>query len=138
LLFRVFLWIHVSLYRLTRGKFAGQIQGLGVLILTTTGRKTGKARVTPLGHFEHDGGYVVIGSNGGSDAYPSWFLNLKNNPRATIQVNDQCIEVTAEITGPETRGQLWAQLIDRAPGYAAYAKKTSREIPVVILRPVRA
>jgi|SRR3990172_2239772 len=138
LFIRVFMGIHVFLYRLTGGKFAGKVQGLRVLLLTGTGRKTGKLRTTPLGHFEHDGGYVIIGSNTGSDTHPAWFLNLQSNLHATIEVGDKRLEVSAEVVGPDKRNQLWARLIELAPGYADYAKKTSREIPIVLLRPMKA
>lgn len=137
LFFRVFAGIHVFFYRLTGGKLASKVQGLRVLLLTTTGRKTGKVRTTPLGHFEHDGGYVIIGSNAGLDTHPAWFHNLKSNPHATIQIGDKRLAVSAEIVGPDKRSQLWAQLIELAAGYADYAKKTSREIPLVLLRPMK-
>jgi F420H(2)-dependent quinone reductase len=135
--FRFFLAIHIFVYRLTGGKFGGKVQGLSVLLLTTSGRKTGKKRTTPLGYFKDDGGYVITGSNAGFDTHPAWFHNLRSDPRATIEVNDQRFEVRAEIAGAEKRDKLWARLIALAPGYADYAKKTSREIPLVILRPLK-
>ena len=137
-LFRFIMSIAVFLYRLTGGKLGGRVQGLRVLLLTTTGRKTGKNRTTPLGYFEHDGGYVIIGSNAGFDTHPAWFHNLKGNPHAAVEVNDRQFEASAEIVGPDERGQLWARLIEAAPAYANYAIKTSREIPLVALRPVKA
>lgn len=137
-LFRPIMAIAVYLYRLTGGKFGGKVQGLRVLLLTTTGRKTGKKRTTPVGYFEQDGGYVITGSNAGFDNHPAWFLNLRSIPRATIQVNDRQLEVEAEIAGPEQRARLWSRLMELAPSYGNYAKRTSREIPLVILRPVRA
>ena len=137
-LFRRFLALHVFLYRLTGGKFGGKVQGLRVLLLTTTGRKTGKKRTTPLGYFEHDGGYVIIGSNAGFDTHPAWFHNLKGNPHATVEVNDRQFEASAEVVGPDERGQLWARLVEIAPAYANYANKTSREIPLVTLHSVKA
>jgi F420H(2)-dependent quinone reductase len=137
-IFRRFLAIYVFLYRLTGGKFGGRVQGLRVLLLTTTGRKTGKKRTTPLGYFEHDGGYIIIGSNAGSDAHPAWFHNLKGNPHATVEVDDRQFEASAEIVGPDGRGQLWTRLIAVAPAYANYAHKTSREIPLVALRAAKA
>lgn len=130
--------IAVFFYRLTDGKFGGTVQGLRVLLLTTIGRKSGIKRTTPLGYFDESGGYVIIGSNAGFDTHPAWFLNLKSNPRATIQVKDRQFEVNAEIAGPEKRGRLWARLIELAPSYANYAKRTRREIPLVILRPIGA
>jgi deazaflavin-dependent oxidoreductase (nitroreductase family) len=135
--FKVFTGIHAFFYRLSGGRFAGKVQGLRVLLLTTTGRKTGKARTTPLGHFEHDGGYVIIASNAGFDAHPDWFLNLKSSPHAAIQVGDKKLNVSAEIAGADKRDQLWSRLIQLAPGYAGYEKKTSRVIPIVILRPLK-
>lgn len=137
LFFRVFTGIHIFFYRLTGGRFGGKVQGLRVLLLTTTGRKTGKARTTPLGHFEQQGGYVIIASNAGFDAHPSWFLNLKSNPHATIQLGDNRLDVSAEIAGSDKRGPLWSRLIELAPGYAGYEKETKREIPIVILRPIQ-
>lgn len=136
--FRFFMAINVFLYRLSGGKFGGKVQGLRVLILNTTGRKTGKKRAIPPGYFEHDGSYVIIGSNAGFDTHPSWFHNLKSNPEATIVVNDRQLEVRAKVSGEDERGQLWEKLIELSPSYANYAKKTSRQIPLVILSPVKA
>ena len=136
-LFRFFMAMYVFLYRLTRGKVGSRVQGLSVLLLTTTGRKTGKSRTTPLGYLTYDGGYVVTGSNAGSDTHPAWFLNLRNKPSATIEIGERRFDVSAAIAGSDERGRLWAQLIKLAPGYAAYAQKTRREIPMVILRPVK-
>jgi deazaflavin-dependent oxidoreductase (nitroreductase family) len=135
-IFRVVLNVYAFLYRLTGGRIGGRVQGLRVLLLTSTGRKTGKHRTTPLGYFEDDGGYVIIGSNAGSDTNPAWFYNLRTNPRATIQIGDKQLKVLAEIAQSDKRTQLWARLIELAPLYANYARKTSREIPLVTLRPV--
>jgi deazaflavin-dependent oxidoreductase (nitroreductase family) len=135
-LFRFILSIFVLLYQVTGGKFGGAMQGLQVLLLTTTGRKTGKSRTTPLGYFEHNGGYVIIASNAGFDTHPAWFHNLRSNPQVTLQVKDRQQAAIAEPAGPELRKQLWARLVELAPGYRAYEKRTTREIPIVILRPV--
>lgn len=85
---------------------------------------------------EHDGDYVIIASNAGSDHHPAWFRNLSGEPRAIIQVKDRQIEVRAETARGDERSRLWTRLIEVAPGYANYAKQTHREIPLVILRPV--
>jgi len=136
LIFRLIPKIHVFLYRLTRGRLGSAMRGFHVLLLSTTGRKSGKQRTTPLGYFEHDGGYVITASNAGLDRHPAWFFNLKSNPRVEIQVKDRKMQATAEQAKDELRSQLWEQLIEQAPGYADYAKSTTREIPMVILRPV--
>ena len=133
-IFRLFLTIYVFLYRLSAGKFGNQVQGLSVLLLTTTGRKTGKLRTTPLGYFEQDGGYVIIGSNAGSNSHPGWFYNLKSRPQAKIQIKDRQFEVNATIVEAEKRSQLWERLLEISPAYGNYAKRTGREIPLVFLR----
>lgn len=132
--FRIFLALHVFFYRLTRGRFGGKVQGLPVLLLTTTGRKTGKKRTIPLGYFKEGDGYVITASYAGFDQHPAWYHNLRSDPHAAIEVNDQRIEVRAEIAGEAQRDQLWTRLVALAPGYADYQKKTSRKIPLVILR----
>jgi deazaflavin-dependent oxidoreductase (nitroreductase family) len=137
LIFRWVTRIHIFLYRLTSGRIGGSMRGFGVLLLTTTGRKTGKRRTTPLGYFEHEGGYVVTASNAGFDQHPAWYLNLKSNPRVAIQVMSKRMDAVAEIAGPQERSRLWARLIELAPGYARYEERTKREIPMVILCAVR-
>jgi deazaflavin-dependent oxidoreductase (nitroreductase family) len=98
----------------------------------------GQKRTTSLGYFENDGDFVFIGSNAGFDTHPAWFHNLRGNPRATIQINDKQFQVNAEVAGLEKRDQLWVRLIDLAPGCATCAKKTRRQIPMVILHPLEA
>jgi deazaflavin-dependent oxidoreductase (nitroreductase family) len=135
-LFRSLLSIVVFLYRRTGGKFGGTMQGLPVLLLTTTGRKTGRKRTTPLGYFEHDGGYVITASNAGFDTHPAWFHNLKSNPHVTLEIREKHLAAMAEPANPELHQQLWARLVELAPGYRAYQTRTTREIPIVILRPL--
>ncbi len=129
--------ISIFLYRLTGGKIGGRMQGLPVLLLSTTGRKTGKERTTPLGYFTEDGNYVITASNAGRGKHPAWFLNLRTNPRVTIEVKDRRIEAQAEVAAPEKRGLLWSHLTSLSPAYANYARKTTRQIPLVILHPLK-
>ena len=136
-LFQFILAVFVFLYRLTNGRLGGQVQGLQVLLLTTVGRKTGKNRTTPLGYFTDNGSYIIIASNAGFDTNPAWFYNLRTNPRVMIEVRDQQMEAEAEVAEPKKRNALWGRLIALAPGYANYTKKTSREIPMVLLHPIR-
>lgn len=128
--------IYTFLYRRTGGKIGGEVQGLPVLLLTTMGRKTGKKRITPLGYFEHGGSYVISASNAGFDTNPAWFHNLKNQPQVELQIGNKQLVATAELANPTLRGQLWAELVKRAPGYGPYEKRTTRTIPMVLLRPV--
>jgi F420H(2)-dependent quinone reductase len=128
--------IYVFLYRLTRGAIGGQMSGLKVLLLTTTGRKTGQPRTTPLGYFKQEGNFVLIASNGGADQNPAWFYNLKSNPRVAIQIGNTQMAVQAEQAGSEKREQLWSELVKMAPAYRQYTQRTKREIPMVILQPI--
>ena len=92
--FRLFMALGTYLYKISNGKIGGRISGLQVLLLTTTGRKTGKKRTTPLGYFkDQEGGYVIIGSNAGFDTHPAWFHNLTSQPHVTIQIKDKELEV---------------------------------------------
>jgi F420H(2)-dependent quinone reductase len=135
-IFRFFMAIYVFLYRLTGGKLGSQVQGLPVLLLSTIGRKSGKKRITPLGYFEHDGSYVITATNAGFDTHPAWFHNLKSHPQVGLQIGNKQLTAIAELANPTLRQQLWAKFVERAPGYGAYEKRTTREIPVVLLRPV--
>jgi F420H(2)-dependent quinone reductase len=136
---RFFHFIHdlsISLYRLTHGKIGGHVQGLSVLLLKTIGHKTGVERITPVGYFIDQGNYIITASNAGRNTHPAWFHNLRANPRVTVEIKDQQLEAEAEVAAPEKRKALWSQLISLSPAYANYAKKTKREIPLVILHPL--
>jgi deazaflavin-dependent oxidoreductase (nitroreductase family) len=135
-LLRLSLSLIPWLYQRSNGRIGGKVQGLPLLLLTTTGRRTGKARTTALGYFEHGGCYVITASNAGFDTHPAWFLNLKSQPQVTLQIRDKRLAAIAEPANPTLRQQLWAELVERAPGYAAYQKRTTRAIPIVLLRPV--
>ena len=117
--------------RETRGGF----RGFKVLLLTTIGRKSGKSFTTPLGWFEHAEGYIIVASNAGKPSNPNWFYNLQQNPHVTIQVMDKIYHVTAEILKGEERTQVWQKVIADAPQYANYQPRTTREIPLILLRP---
>jgi deazaflavin-dependent oxidoreductase (nitroreductase family) len=137
---KFFHFIHdtsVSLYRLSNGKFGGRVQGLQVLLLTTIGRKTGEERTTPLGYFMDAGNYIITASNAGRDRYPAWFHNLRAGPHLKIEIKDRQLEAEAEVASSEKRGLLWSQLISLSPAYANYTKRTNREIPLVILHPLK-
>jgi deazaflavin-dependent oxidoreductase (nitroreductase family) len=134
-MFKLFMAIQVWLYKLSKGNLGGNMRGFKVLLLTTIGRKSGKTRTLPLGLFDWPGGYLVVASNGGQPNHPSWYHNLMSHPQATVQVLDKVVPVTAEVLTGETRAQAWQQVISSAPAYAAYEKKTTRIIPLVLLRP---
>jgi deazaflavin-dependent oxidoreductase (nitroreductase family) len=127
--------VHVALYRASGGRIGGRFKAAPVLLLTTTGRKTGKRRTTPLLYAEDAGRYVIIASVGGAPKHPGWYLNLGGNADATIQVGSREFAVRAETASPDERARLWTLMARMYSGYDAYQAKTSREIPVVILTP---
>jgi deazaflavin-dependent oxidoreductase (nitroreductase family) len=107
-----------------------------VILLTTTGRKTGRPQTVPLNGMPEGDGFVVIGSNGGSDLDPGWWLNLVASPDASIQVDNQVIRVRMEpVTDPAEHRRLWDKVVASMRGYAGYQKKTKRVIPLGLLRP---
>jgi deazaflavin-dependent oxidoreductase (nitroreductase family) len=127
--------VHRALYRLTGGRLVGRVWNLSILLLTTTGRKTGASRTTPLCYFEDGDDLVVVASNGGRDWYPDWWLNLLSDPRATVEIGRTHRRVVARTADTEERARLWAALTAVAPGYLEYERRTSREIPLGLLRP---
>ena len=126
----------VFLYNVSGGRIGGKMGKVPVLLLTATGRKTGKKRTLPLVYIMDGSAYVITASAGGADKNPGWFFNIRSNPQATIQVKDKHITVMAEIAGQEKKSELWARLVEVAPNFAGYQKRTSRDIPMVILHPV--
>ena len=125
---------HVQAYRETGGRRGYRWRnGTTILLLTTTGRRSGEERTMPL-IFRPDGDrWVVVASKGGWDDHPGWFHNLEANPEATIQVKDEVIRVRARVAAGEERERLWKLMAEAWPAYDAYQQKTDREIPVVIL-----
>jgi deazaflavin-dependent oxidoreductase (nitroreductase family) len=134
--FKLFMGLHVFIYRLTGGRLGGGMNGFKVLILTTRGRKSGKLHTNPVGYFERDDDYLIVASNGGQDKHPAWYHNLKANPNITIQVMDKVMQVHAEILTGEARSAAWKQVVETAPAFGNYQKSTTREIPLVALKPL--
>lgn len=125
---------HIALYRLTGGVIGSRAGRIQLLLLTTTGRKSGKARITALQYLPDGDSYLLIASNGGAATHPQWYLNLLACPEASVQVGRKIIPVTARSASAEERPRLWA-LIIRFGYFATYARKASRELPVIILTP---
>jgi deazaflavin-dependent oxidoreductase (nitroreductase family) len=126
--------IHTWLYRLSGGRLGHTAGGISNLLLTTRGRRSGESRTVALAYMKDGDTYVLVASNGGSSRHPAWWLNLCQDPRATIQVAAETTEVEAREAEGEERARLWAALIRYNPPYAAYERMTSRRIPVVVLR----
>jgi deazaflavin-dependent oxidoreductase (nitroreductase family) len=124
---------HVRVYRETGGKRGYHWHGTKVLLLTTTGRKSGEQRTTPLIHGVDGDRWVVIASKGGAPEHPAWYLNLQADPEITIQVEADEIPVMATTAEGDERSRLWDAMHDAWPAYDEYQAKTDREIPVVVL-----
>ena len=132
---RILSKVHIFLYRGSGGLIGNRMGGMPILLLTATGRRSGKRRTLPLGYLRDGPGYVLIGSYGGQDQHPAWVLNLRANPQATVQIGRARIPVVAGEADSERRSRLWAELVRQAPIYEGYRKRTARKIPVVILEP---
>jgi F420H(2)-dependent quinone reductase len=138
-LFGAILKVHQAIYEATHGFLGHHLIGVPTLLLHTTGRKTGAARTSALVYAKDGDRFVVVGSNGGSDHSPGWFLNVKAHPDVDVQTGRRHIKATAE---PIERGhpdyeRLWKLANARNGGrYEAYQRKTSRPIPIVALAPV--
>ncbi len=124
---------HRAIYRLTRGRLLGRVAGMPVLLLTTTGRRSGRPRTTPLTYFESGSDLVIVASNGGEDRPPAWWLNLRDDPRAMVTIGTQTEQVTARAANDDEYASLWPTITSTHAGYAAYARRTTRPIPVMLL-----
>jgi F420H(2)-dependent quinone reductase len=128
--------LHYSIYRATDGRVWGKMLGGPVLLLNTTGRKSGQRRTTPLLYVRDGGDLAIIASNVGASRHPAWYLNLIANPDATVEITGNETRVRAEEASPEEKARLWPKVVEMYSGYEGYKRRTDREIPVVVLHPI--
>ncbi len=126
--------VHGWLYRRTGGSIGANLGGRPMVLLTTTGRKSGKPRATPLQYMKDGEDIIVVASNGGNVRHPAWWHNIQAEPRATAQVGKTTMPVRAETANADERARLWPLLVATYSGYQDYEDETDRTIPVVILR----
>jgi deazaflavin-dependent oxidoreductase (nitroreductase family) len=124
----------VEEFRTNGGKVGGQFEGADLLLLTTTGAKSGQQRLSPLAYFTIDGKLIIIGSFAGAPTDPAWVHNLRANPRAHIEVGTDAYDVTAHELPPAERDELFERVSAASPGFADYQSKTSRIIPLFELQ----
>jgi len=122
-------------FRANDGKVGGQFEGADLLLLTSTGAKSGQPRVSPLAYFRIDGKLLILGSFAGSDVNPAWVHNLRANPAARVEIGNDSSDVTARELPFDERDELFGQITAAAPGFAEYQAKTTRVIPVFELQP---
>jgi F420H(2)-dependent quinone reductase len=127
---------HAAIYRASGGKLAGRMFNSPVLLLITTGRKTGRERTTPLLYLEDGKNLVVVASVGGAPRHPDWYWNLKANPEARVQLQERTLRVRAQEAEGEEKRRLWRWVVEMYPPYEDYQRRTEREIPVFVLRPM--
>jgi deazaflavin-dependent oxidoreductase (nitroreductase family) len=124
---------HVRRYRETDGEEGYEWRGVHTLLLTTTGRRSGEERTTPLIFGQDGDDYVIVASKGGAPSHPAWYLNLTANPEVGVQVKGDRFRARARAAEGEERERLWQLMAAIWPAYDDYAEKTDREIPVVVL-----
>jgi deazaflavin-dependent oxidoreductase (nitroreductase family) len=122
-------------FRANDGKVGGQFAGANLLLLTTTGAKSGQPRLSPLAYFRIDGKLIIIGSFAGSDINPAWVHNLRANPSARVEIGTEASDVTARELPLAERDELFAKIAAASSGFADYQAKTTRVIPLFELEP---
>ncbi|MEA2279058.1 MAG: hypothetical protein QOI62_1187 [Solirubrobacteraceae bacterium] len=124
---------HVRRYVETDGEEGHDWKDVSVLILTTTGRRSGEARSVPLIYGRHGDDYLVVASKGGAPKPPAWYLNLSDDPDVTVQVRGDRFRARAHTARPDEKDELWRTMASIFPAYDDYQQRTEREIPVVVL-----
>ena len=131
-----FMSINASLIRLSRGRIGSKLGTQTILILHTTGRTSGQERSIPIAYFEYEGSYLIVASNWGKDKNADWYLNLKKNPHARLEIHGKPIPAVAREAQGEEYDRLWKFATERHPPYLDYQKMTSRHIPIMVFEPV--
>ena len=127
--------IHTWLYRKTRGLIGSRLDGMDVLLLTTTGNRSGMARCVPLPYFTLGGHTVLVGSFGGNPKNPAWVKNIERKSAVQVQRGGRIWNANARIAVGEERAKLWSELAYQYPRYANYQTRTDRLIPLVVIDP---
>jgi deazaflavin-dependent oxidoreductase (nitroreductase family) len=133
---RIVTGFHEVVFRLSNGRLGNRGFGMPVVMLTTTGRKTGKRRTTMLTSPVQDGdSMVLVASYGGDDRHPTWFLNLRDDPQVEITRDGKSRRMRARVATKDEKAALWPRVVAAYRGYGQYQKRTDRDIPLVICEP---
>jgi deazaflavin-dependent oxidoreductase (nitroreductase family) len=128
--------LHKTVFTVSGGRLANRGAGMPVLMLTTTGRKSGRPRTTMLTSPLQDGGRIMlVASNGGDDRDPSWLGNLRADPSVQVTMDGRTVPMTAHVADAAEKADLWPRIVADHAHYAGYQAKTERDIPVVVLEP---
>ncbi len=131
-----FMSINTFFLRLSRGRIGSKLGTQTILLLHTTGRKSGQERVIPIAYFEYQGMYLIVASNWGKDKNADWYLNLRHQPRAMLEVNGKRLEVQSREATGEEYDRLWIFATEKHPPYLDYQKMTARHIPIMVFEPI--
>ncbi|MGB8180464.1 MAG: nitroreductase family deazaflavin-dependent oxidoreductase [Acidimicrobiales bacterium] len=123
----------IAEFRANDGRLGGPFEGAPVLLLHTTGAKSGADRVSPVMYLDHEGHLYVFASKAGADSHPDWYRNLTANPVVSVELGTETFEATASSLEDSERDRIYALQVERVPGFGEYQEKTTRVIPVVEL-----
>ena len=127
---------HVRAYRETNGERGYMWNGVPILLLTSTGRKSGEPRTIPIIFTAYQDSVVIIASKGGSPEHPKWYLNVQDNPNVTVQIKAEVFKAVARTAHSPERELIWAQAVKIWPNFDVYQSRTTRLIPVVVIERV--
>jgi F420H(2)-dependent quinone reductase len=127
--------LNAPVYRLTGGRVGGKLGKAPILLLTTTGRKSGQPRTAPVLYLADEDRFVVINTNAGNDKTPAWSLNLRANPEAEIEIGRKRIPVRSRLAEGEERADLWRRHMQQYEGWDFYESQLDREVGVFVLEP---
>ena len=123
----------IEQFRANRNKAGGPFEGRRLLLLTTTGARSGELRTTPMMYIPEGDRLLVIASNAGALKHPAWYYNVVAHPHVTVEVGSETFDATAQVMEGEERQQLWSRIVELYPFFAEHQAKTSRQIPVIAL-----
>lgn len=136
LFIKLFTRLNIFLVRLTAGRVGGRMGGQSILLLSTTGRRSGQPRETPLSYYRDGTRYLVVASNWGQDKFPDWYLNLQRQPRAAMLVDGRRLSVDGRAASDDEQARLWPLVTRQNAQFLRYEQQTTRPIRVVILTPL--
>jgi F420H(2)-dependent quinone reductase len=129
--------LHAWVYRRSGGRILGRLGGQPVLLLQTTGRRSGRTRTTPVQYLAHGEGYVVVAANHGARHPPAWYLNLGATPRGRVRAGEQSFDVAAREASADERTELWRELIAANRYLPRVQTKAGRQLPLLVLTPTK-
>jgi F420H(2)-dependent quinone reductase len=127
--------LNAPIYRLSRGRVGGKLGKAPILLLTTTGRKSGQPRTAPILYLADGDRFVVINTNAGNEKTPAWSLNLRANPEAEVEVKGQRTMVRARLAEGKERADLWRRSMEQYSGWDYYESQLDRAVGVFVLEP---